>query len=104
MHKLHPVFVLLAVLLAGLPAAGAAEGPAPYRWQNVAIGGGGFVTGLSFHPRERGLAYARYMRLRHPAAFGHRTLVVDGVGHDGAGMFASPEGVAALFGGKRRAQ
>lgn len=56
------------------------------------------------HRLERGLAYARYMRLRHPAAFGHRTLVVDGVGHDGAGMFASPEGVAALFGGKRRAQ
>lgn len=30
-----------------------------YTWRNVAIGGGGFVTGVEFHPTERGLAYAR---------------------------------------------
>jgi photosystem II stability/assembly factor-like uncharacterized protein len=30
-----------------------------YVWSNVAIGGGGFVTGVEFHPTERGLAYAR---------------------------------------------
>ena len=56
------------------------------------------------HRFERGLSYARYMRLRHPAEFHHRTLVVEGVGHDGAGMFTSPEGVASLFGGKERAE
>lgn len=50
------------------------------------------------HRLERGLAYERYMRLRHPAGLRHRTFVVEGIGHDGAGMFTSPRGVAALFG------
>ena len=31
----------------------------PYRWRNVTIRGGGFVTGLLFHPREKNLLYAR---------------------------------------------
>lgn len=30
-----------------------------YAWHNVRIGGGGYVSGLVFHPRERGLYYAR---------------------------------------------
>jgi pimeloyl-ACP methyl ester carboxylesterase len=51
------------------------------------------------HRLERGLAYASYMRMRHPAGLRHRTVVIDGIGHDGAGMFTSPQGVAALFGG-----
>ncbi|WP_069773951.1 sialidase family protein [Streptomyces sp. LUP30] len=56
-----------AAALTALPAlqgnAHAAETgakPAPaYRWRDVAIGGGGFVTGVLFHPAVRGLAYAR---------------------------------------------
>jgi photosystem II stability/assembly factor-like uncharacterized protein len=31
----------------------------PYTWRNVVIGGGGFVTGITLHPDERGLMYAR---------------------------------------------
>lgn len=47
----------------------------------------------------RGLTYARYMALRHPeAAAKHRTFVIDGIGHDAKGIFASPHGLAALFG------
>lgn len=33
--------------------------PQPYSWKNVRIGGGGFVTGLLYHPTEPGLFYAR---------------------------------------------
>ncbi|MEA9914777.1 cellulase [Xanthomonas campestris pv. raphani] len=51
----------LLLLLFSTPSVRAAE-PAtsgPYQWRSVAIGGGGFVTGVLFHPAERGLAYAR---------------------------------------------
>lgn len=40
-------------------AEDAADGTAAYRWRNVVIGGTGFITGVLFHPRVRGLAYAR---------------------------------------------
>lgn len=51
------------------------------------------------HRLGRGLAYARYMASRHPEAEAlHRTFVIDGVGHDAKGMFASAHGLAALFG------
>ncbi|MGF6774745.1 pimeloyl-ACP methyl ester carboxylesterase [Paraburkholderia sp. GAS199] len=48
----------------------------------------------------RGLAYQRYMAQRHPAGLAaHSTHVIDGVGHDARGIFASEAGLAALLGG-----
>jgi hypothetical protein len=39
------------------------------------------------------------MTLRHPEGLAkHRTYVIDGVGHDAKGIFASAQGLAALFG------
>lgn len=51
---------LLAVVLAGA-AAQAAPRPAvsSVSWRNVEIVGGGYVTGLLYHPTARDLAYAR---------------------------------------------
>ncbi|GAA3100905.1 photosystem II stability/assembly factor-like uncharacterized protein [Kribbella aluminosa] len=44
---------------AGPADAVGAERPDRYRWRNVEIVGGGFVTGIVHHPRKRGLVYAR---------------------------------------------
>lgn len=46
------------------PAANPASAPAPaasgpYAWKSVPFGAGGFIDGFVFHPRERGLLYAR---------------------------------------------
>ncbi|MFI1106219.1 RICIN domain-containing protein [Streptomyces melanogenes] len=44
---------LVKVTDAQTPAAG------PYVWKNAQVVGGGYVTGLVFNPREKGLLYAR---------------------------------------------
>jgi hypothetical protein len=49
------------------------------------------------HRLERGRAYMRYMAMRHPTAFKHRTFVIPGVGHDAFGIYSSAEGIAAVF-------
>ncbi|MFI0742245.1 RICIN domain-containing protein [Streptomyces sp. NPDC021100] len=38
---------------------GRAAAAGPYRWKNAQVVGGGYVTGLVFNPREKGLLYAR---------------------------------------------
>jgi len=51
------------------------------------------------HRLARGEAYHRYILgvLGSDAARNHRKMLVEGVGHDNAGMFQSPTGRAALF-------
>ncbi len=52
------------VKTAGTQAAGTGgtqttAGTGPYAWKNAQVVGGGYVTGLVFNPREKGLLYAR---------------------------------------------
>jgi len=51
----------LALMLLGCHTATEAQPlpSEPYAWHNVVIGGGGFVTGIVFHPRREGLIYVR---------------------------------------------
>jgi photosystem II stability/assembly factor-like uncharacterized protein len=49
-----------ALGVAGAPAVrAAAPGAGRCDWQSVPFGAGGFIDGFVFHPRERGLLYAR---------------------------------------------
>lgn len=55
----RPALALFPLMALGLCAPAACAQTAPYRWQNVKIGGGGFVTGIVAHPKQPGLRYAR---------------------------------------------
>lgn len=55
--------LLLGVCLLGGTVTGCAgtgkSAASKYQWSNVAIGGGGYVTGMEYNPKEEGLVYAR---------------------------------------------
>ena len=58
------VLVLAACLIAGTgislgPVSAQVKKPRTYVWRNVKIGGGGFVSGVKFHPTQPNLIYAR---------------------------------------------
>jgi hypothetical protein len=59
--NLNRLLVAIAALsLIASAWAQPAELPAePYVWRNVVIGGGGFVTGIIFHPHQKDLMYGR---------------------------------------------
>ncbi|WP_053214624.1 hypothetical protein [Pseudomonas sp. Q12-87] len=46
----------------------------------------------------RGHFFFDYLSRRHPVGLNQRLIEVPGVGHDGNGMFTSPEGLKVLFG------
>src|SRR5664280_2662331 len=52
---------MLALACSSLAQTPASQPPPaePYVWRNVVMGGGGFVTGIIPHPRQKGLMYAR---------------------------------------------
>ena len=50
---------LFLLTLACALAAGPARAQGSYTWRNVVIKGGGFVTGIEFHPTAPGVIYAR---------------------------------------------
>ncbi|MDR6549084.1 sugar-binding protein [Paenibacillus qinlingensis] len=52
------LFMLISMQLLSVNSAKAAQ-QEPYNWQNVRIGGGGFVTGIAIHPTEPNLVYIR---------------------------------------------
>ncbi|MBV8380383.1 MAG: hypothetical protein JO369_06425 [Paucibacter sp.] len=45
--------------LALFPRGAAAAADTPYAWRTMPFGAGGFVDGFVYHPREKGLLYAR---------------------------------------------
>jgi len=51
--------VLVVAAWLALAPRGLAQVPEPYTWRNAPMGGGGFVSGLVYHPRQPGLLYAR---------------------------------------------
>ncbi|MEO6281730.1 hypothetical protein [Roseateles sp.] len=57
-HRRH--LLQAAGLFATVPAWAADASPAPaYDWRSLTYGAGGFIDGFVFHPREKGLLYAR---------------------------------------------
>ena len=61
MRRNITILVLLFVVAIAIARANriAAQNPSAYAWRNAVIKGGGFVSGIVFHPAERDLVYAR---------------------------------------------
>ena len=51
-------YILIGMLILIIFSAATVSAENNYEWDNVPYGGGGFVTGLTFHPKEKDLVYA----------------------------------------------
>lgn len=65
-HKIYiPVFTMLAVIFFASCTGGAVKNFAPaasntsYKWKSVVSGGGGFISGIIFHPAQKDIIYLR---------------------------------------------
>ena len=52
-------FIVFAVIIIFIIADAPAFAQDEYTWKNVVVGGGGFVPGIIYHPKQRGLVYVR---------------------------------------------
>jgi len=72
------------MLGAAAPTAHAAE-PAPYSWQSLPFGGGGFIDGFVYHPKQANILYARTDiggMYRYDFTTKSWTPLLDHLGHD----------------------
>ncbi|KAJ1559958.1 hypothetical protein HK096_010531, partial [Nowakowskiella sp. JEL0078] len=58
-RKMHAKLWALVALFTTFSSTYAAGVDSTYSWQNVEIGGGGFVPGITFSPLKKDLIYAR---------------------------------------------
>ncbi len=83
--KLFTLAAALALLATPVVAA-------PYTWTTVPFGGGGYVDGFLYHPKEKGLLYARTDvggLYRYDRAGQRWVPLVDGFGHDDSQCFGT---------------
>lgn len=59
MRRIIGIIASVIVLCLSAVAASAEPPSAPYQWSSVPFGGGGFVSGIVYHPKVPGLAYIR---------------------------------------------
>ncbi len=85
MRKLLAVCTAALLLVAG--GACAADPVQTYSWRSVPFGAGGFVDGFLYHPKQKGLLYARTDiggMYRYDYAAKAWVPLLDGLGHDDA--------------------
>jgi len=81
-------FILLAWIVATIvcvPCMSALAADAPYHWETVPFGGGGYVPGFVYHPKKPNLLYARTDvggAYRYDFAAGRWIQLLDHIGHD----------------------